>query len=118
MIRLSNVAIPLDYTQSLLVKISEKALKVRDRVERVSIVKKSVDARDKSDVHFVMALDVQVRGNENDLIRTAPRDMSARIEKPVKSCEITEKARFEARPLVVGMGPAGLAAAWLLAREG
>ncbi|MBQ8954878.1 MAG: hypothetical protein IJ048_12270, partial [Clostridia bacterium] len=61
MIRLSNVKVPLGYDEKTLIRLAETKLNARGRVERVRIAKKSVDARDKGDVHFVMALDVTLR---------------------------------------------------------
>ena len=95
-------------------ELAARLLKVRrSDVKRVRLVKKSVDARDKGDVHFVCVLDVEVS------------PMPARLPKNAAMCE---KARGwevrpddrlpEAPPVVVGLGPAGLFAALTLARRG
>jgi len=118
MIRLSNLRVPLDYDEKALARLAETKLNARGQVERVRIAKKSVDARDKGDVHFVMALDVQVRGDEQKLLARLPRGVQAGLVKPEKPLPALDGARFERRPLVVGLGPAGLFAAYTLALSG
>ena len=61
MIRINNVKVPLNYDEKTLLHLAGAKLNLRGGVESVRIAKKSVDARDKSDVHFVMALDVTLR---------------------------------------------------------
>ena len=118
MIRLSNTKVPLGYDEKALVRLAEGKLNARGLVESVRIAKKSVDARDKGDVHFVMALDVTVRGDEEKLLSRLPRGVQAALVKPEKPLPSFDGARFEARPVVVGLGPAGLFAAYTLARCG
>ena len=76
----------------------------------VRIVKKSVDARDKGDVHFSFTLDVEARR----AIHPLPRGASL-FEMPPRSDSSARRAPLAARPLVVGLGPAGLFAALTLA---
>ena len=118
MIRLNNVKVPLGYDEKALVRLAEAKLNARGMVERVRIAKKSVDARDKGDVHFVMALDVRVRGDEAKVLERLPRGVQASPVKPERPLAAFGGARFESRPLVVGLGPAGLFAAYTLALSG
>ena len=114
MIRITNARLELNEANRPLEELAARLLKVRrSDVKSVRLVKKSVDARDKGDVHFVCALDVEVL------------PMPARLPKNAAMCE---KARGwevrpddrlpEAPPVVVGLGPAGLFAALTLARRG
>ena len=58
MIRLHNIKIPLDYTaKSLSGTASKKLGCTQGQIARCEISKKSVDARKKSDVCFVAAID-------------------------------------------------------------
>ena len=111
MIRITNARLELNEANRPLEELAARLLKVRrSDVKRVRLVKKSVDARDKGDVHFVCALDVEVS------------PMPARLPKNAAMCE---KARGwevrpddrlpDAPPVVVGLGPAGLFAALTLA---
>ncbi|MBR3502770.1 MAG: FAD-binding protein [Clostridia bacterium] len=118
MIRLSNLKVPLDYTPSSLLKAAEAKLNARGLVESARVAKKSVDARDKGDVHFVMALDVALRGDEKKVLARLPRGVQAAPARPEPVLRPISGARFENRPVVVGLGPAGLFAAYTLALSG
>ena len=118
MIRLNNLKVPLDYDEKTLLRLAETRLNARGQVEAVRVAKKSVDARDKGDVHFVMALDVSVRGDEQKILARLPRGVQAAPAKPEPKTRRFTGARFDQRPLVVGLGPAGLFAAYTLALHG
>ena len=80
------------------------------------IARKSVDARDKGDVHFVYAVDVEIIGDEHALLeRLRLRD--AQIITPAERLKIRQ-ASSALPPVVVGLGPCGLFAALYLARAG
>ena len=119
MIRINNVKVPLNYDEKTLLHLAGAKLNLRGGVESVRIAKKSVDARDKSDVHFVMALDVTLRDmSEEKALERLPHGVQAAIIRPGAAHTPRRDAVFAARPLVVGLGPAGLFAAWELARSG
>ena len=119
MIRINNVKVPLNYDEKTLLHLAGAKLNLRGGVESVRIAKKSVDARDKSDVHFVMALDVTLRDmSEEKALERLPHGVQAAIIRPGAVHSPRRDAVFAARPLVVGLGPAGLFAAWELARSG
>ena len=60
MIRLSQVRAELDEMQKPLEQLAARALKVRpEQIASVRLARKSVDARDKGDVHFSLTLDVE-----------------------------------------------------------
>ena len=115
MIRLNNIKVPLDYDEKTLLRLAETKLNARGQVLTTRVAKKSVDARDKGDVHFVMALDVILRGDEQKILSRLPRGVQATLAKPEPKARSFSGARFERRPLVVGLGPAGLFAAYTLA---
>ena len=112
MIRLRNIALGLDEPESALHEKAEKAL--RTKVTGLTVARKAIDARRKSDVHFVYTLDVSVPDEVTALARCrdaspAPTDTYA----PPSPAHIPE-----ARPVVVGFGPAGMFAALCLAMAG
>ena len=117
MIRIANIKVPLDYNDKKLLRIAEEKLNLRGGVKSVSISKKSVDARDKGNVHFVLSLDAEVSGNEEKVLSHVPSSIQASIPKPEKEF-IVPQTHFDKRPVVVGLGPAGLFAAYTLAMAG
>ncbi len=114
MIRISQIACPLDCADGNYVNLAARALHVRpEEIASVRICKKSVDARDKRDVHFSLTLDVQPKRPIAHLPKNAERIADPAPEAPVPRAEPMAR-----RPLVVGMGPAGLFAALHLAQAG
>lgn len=114
MLRLANVSVPLDYTEESLRKLLLKKLNLSpDALLSFRVSRRSVDARDKRDVHFVLSVDLDVKDEPAALRRNKSLTLAA---KPVKVP--LPRARFAKAPLVVGAGPAGLFAALTLARAG
>ena len=63
MLRIANLSLPLDYSDESLRLLAARKLKIAPaRVKDITLVKKSVDARDKGDVHFVLTVDVRAEG--------------------------------------------------------
>lgn len=83
------------------------------------IVRRSVDARKKDQVHFVYSVDVALkRGEEKLLARHSnnPEIIQARGEEAEP--ELAPAGNLDFRPVVVGAGPAGIFAALTLAWHG
>ena len=117
MLRLANLPLPLDAKERELRFAVQKKLGVRgEEILSLKITKKSVDARDKGDVHFVYGLDVDVAQEESVLGRLRFGTAEKVKEEPKEAALPT--ASFARRPVVVGAGPAGLFAALTLARAG
>ena len=75
MLRLSNLRMPLDYTDDSLRHAVIHTLSIREcDLLSVSIVRRSVDARNKSDVHFVLSVDLKVR--DESLLRKKHKNLS------------------------------------------
>ena len=73
MIRIHNIKVPLDYTDKSLVSAASKKLGVTSaQVTACAVSKKSVDARKKNDVSFVVSLDITLK-NPADEKRIAAR---------------------------------------------
>ncbi len=116
MLRLDNLSLPLDYTMATLTEAVLKKLRIpADMLKSVALAKKSVDARDKGDVHFVVSVDAAVKNEDAVLSRLKP-GVATRVQPPVYPA--LQKAQFAKPPVVVGAGPAGLFAALTLAQAG
>ncbi len=95
-------------------------------VLHAQVSKRSVDARDKGDIHFTLTLDVTLanpaketallaRFKPNQAALLTPRDAEQR---DVFSLPVTPYGQGRPRPVVVGAGPAGLFCALALAVRG
>ena len=67
MIRINNIRVPLDFDFSELEKFCTGKFRILpENLKSVKLSKKSVDARKKTDVHFIISLDVEAK-NEPQL---------------------------------------------------
>ncbi len=114
MIRASNISVPLDFDFSRLKELCSERLGIdKIRIKSVKLSKKSVDARKKLDVHFVISIDIEAEGED-------------RIIKRLKNVSRVEKNKYSVprvpssseRPVIIGFGPAGMFAALVLALAG
>ena len=113
-LRLSQVKQRLDDWQAPLSRVAARALHIREsEVVSARLRRRSVDARDKSDVHFILTLDVET----SRPIRPLPRGAEP-LSAEETSYAAVRAYRSEYLPLVVGMGPAGLFAGLKLAEAG
>lgn len=90
------------------------------QVASVRLLKRSVDARRKANVHFVVTLGATLVARAEEAVvvqRVGDDDVLVAIEKPLPALVRLEAAPA-VRPVVVGTGPAGLFAALALARAG
>jgi len=117
MIQIGNLPLPLGGDMEQLKKRAAKALGVRPgTLGELRIVRQSIDARNKSDVHYVYTVEVSLPGEEK-LVRSAPGRNVTLVERhPYTFPAVGRKSPH--MPVVVGMGPAGLFAALFLARNG
>lgn len=114
MIRVGNIRLPLDADFSDIRALASKKLRISaDKIISASLSKKSVDARKKSDVHFIVSIDIEAK-NEEKLLKVLKN--SAVVE-PI-SYEISYVPMDCERPVIVGFGPAGMFAALVLAMSG
>ncbi len=94
--------------------LAAKALRVPERdISAWRILKKSLDARKKSDIHYIYTVEVTAAGDEAALIA---RGKNARLWVPF-AYDIP-RVTSEKRPVVVGFGPGGMFAALVLAYSG
>ena len=113
MIRVRQVKVFYKETDKLKDKIAFK-LKINvDEIIDFSIIKESIDSRHKTDIYLVYEVDVNVKDVskikvDNDIFIS-----------PKEIYEYTPKGSIKSkRPVVVGAGPAGLFAAYMLSEYG
>ncbi len=121
MIRLHNIKVALDYSNKSLASAAAKKLGcTQGQIANCEISKKSVDARKKNDVCFVVSIDVTLK-NPQDERRIAARlapSIGALVDPYAPPAKPMLRTAPSVRPIVVGFGPAGLFAALTLAESG
>jgi uncharacterized FAD-dependent dehydrogenase len=119
-LRITELALPLDYTPEALRQAIVKRLKLRDaELLDVQLFKRSYDARKKNTViPFICIVDVKL-ADEAAVLKRFARDRQISVA-PDTSYHTVAKApaTLKQRPLVIGFGPGGLFAALLLAQMG
>lgn len=117
MLRVANVKIGLDAGEEAPLEAALKKLNApRSQALSWRVAKKSVDARDKGNVHFVMTVDVALKNEDGILKRLKPGTAAKAPKETV--LPLIRKPFDGPRPVVAGFGPGGLFAALLLARAG
>ena len=112
--RASNIKAPLATGDDDLKRIASRALHVREEeILSCRMVKRSVDARDKGDVHLVLTIEITSKIRLHAPRGLQMNEVAPPVRKPAPRPRIPAK-----RPLIVGLGPAGLFAGLTLARLG
>ncbi len=126
MLEASNVYLPLDAALPSCAGMAQAELAHALGIRYADITswkfsKLSVDARRKNDVHFTASFIFEVADPEIEEALAGKRTKTKIQVKryiPYAGYKIAEWQGDDARPVVVGMGPAGLFAAWALAKSG
>lgn len=117
MIRIGNLPLPVDGDLEQLRKRAARALGLRPgALGELTVVRQSIDARNKGNVHYVYTVEVSMPGEEA-LVKNAPgRNISLVERRPYRFPAVERRSPLP--PVVVGMGPAGLFSGLYLARNG
>lgn len=118
MIRIREIQFPPEHSAAQLCYEAAKLLKIsQSKLRNVKIIKRSVDARKKSDVRIVYTIDVSVDGNEGKILKQSGCKRASIA--PISFYKLPKAvAQTKHPPVVVGFGPAGMFAALVLALAG
>lgn len=124
MIQINQIKIPLDQCtncnqemESLLKKSAQILHVSKSDIHNLTIEKKSLDARKKPSLFYIYTVSLSVSFEEKVLKKC--KDKSVGVYQPKKYIfEITGEKPLKKRPVIVGLGPAGLFCGYMLAKHG
>lgn len=117
MIRINQIKLPVNHSREQLEKkIKHNLHKIP--IKKWSIQKRSIDARKKDDISYVYAIDVELPPEQEKIFLKRNRNKNIQKIQPKKYQFPKAVKQWNHQPVVVGMGPAGLFAALMLARSG
>ena len=116
MIEIKNMRLGIGEDAKTLTGKAAKMLEISPaRITEMRLVKRSLDARKKGDIHYVCTAAFSVTGDEKKLIAAAEsKNVSEYVEKHYN----IDEYRGGKRPVIVGFGPAGMFAGLVLAYAG
>ena len=119
MIRISQMKLCIEHNEQDISKKVKKLLRVNDEdITNIEIIKKSLDARrDKGEMLFVYTVDVSLK-DEKKISKKIYNNNIAQIKQSKYDFVPTGTKKMDNPPVIVGMGPCGLFAAYLLSLHG
>lgn len=121
MIRINQIRMPVNGTEETLRKKIEKKLRLgKEEQFTYEIIRRSIDARKKPELFYCYTVDVRLPSAEEHILKRR-KDSQILFQPQVEyrfpySCH--EEGAREDRPVIVGMGPAGLFCGYMLAVHG
>ncbi len=120
MIRISQLKLPAGHTEKQLYEKAARTLRVpEESLRALTVVKRSIDARKKDQIFFIYTLDAEVAGEkESKIIKRAKNVQVALAADTVYHFPEPGNKPLSHPPVIVGSGPAGLFAGYMLAEAG
>ena len=117
MIKVNNIKVKPGYTrQDILQEISKKLKTDINNIDDFSVIRRSLDARKKDNIQFVLSVKVSLNISENKLIKkNKSNDISLYKQEKYQFIAVQNK---QCKNVIVGSGPAGLFAAYIMIKSG
>lgn len=115
MLRINQLKMPVSHTAEELTDKVRKLLRT-DKSFEISVVRQSVDARKKPELFLNYVLDIRIK-NEKEIYRRCDKKQVI-LQEEKKYCFPVRNYRGKVRPVIIGMGPAGLFCGYFLAEAG
>ena len=121
-IRLNNIVLGIDECEEDIINtVKIKAAKIMrvdfSEIKDCRIAKESIDARKKNNIKFNYAVSIKIDNEEKVIERANHKDAKLEEVKYDAEFEFGTKKMIN-RPIIVGMGPAGMFAGLLMAQKG
>uniref|UniRef100_UPI0040576903 NAD(P)/FAD-dependent oxidoreductase n=1 Tax=Agathobacter sp. TaxID=2021311 RepID=UPI0040576903 len=118
MIQINQIKLPVSHSEAELVNKIRKILRLdRSRTFTYRIEKKSLDARKKPELYYVYSCLVNVSGEQKIVKKANTPSVFLAKDKTYRLPKMGEQPLGQ-QPLIVGAGPSGLFAAYVLAEAG
>ena len=118
MIQITQLKLPYQHTAVDLEQKIRKTLKLSGNQKfTYRIVKKSIDARKKPDLYLVYSVQVSC-DNESGIVKKAKNNSISMVKPKAYTIPKSGEHKMCVPPLIIGAGPAGLFAAFVLAEAG
>lgn len=118
MIQINGLKLNISASEEDIKLLAAKKLKLKPSdILSVRYIKRSLDARNKQDIRYLLNICVETADEQNTIKRLHDRDISVYNETEYSFLPTGDKKDSE-RPVIVGAGPAGLFCAYNLARFG
>lgn len=118
MIRINQIKMNLTDDEGRLKEKASSILKIKmSEIDSVKIIKKSVDARHKPDIKYVYSINVTVK-NEKKISKKVLNNNVFFTEEKKYIMPKAGTEKLKERPVIAGMGPAGLFCGYFLAKAG
>lgn len=120
MIRLRQIKLPVEDSNIDKIKYEcAKKLKINlDKIRKIKIVKRSIDARNKPLIYYSYIVDLRVSGEKAIIYKNKHnKDVVLVDDKKYEFTSFGSK-QLKLRPVIVGSGPCGLMAGYMLAKYG
>lgn len=115
MLRINQLKLPIGHTEADLIKRVKKLLRCQEEPE-IIIVRRSIDARKKPELYFNYILDIKVKNQSAVYSKCDKKQVQVYEEIPYHFP--VSGYHGQIRPVIAGMGPAGLFCGYMLAEAG
>ncbi|MDT8715866.1 FAD-dependent oxidoreductase [Clostridium sp. 19966] len=117
-LRINNITLGLDDDISMLKDKVCKKLRVSNKIiANFKIIKESIDARKKDNIKFNYSVNVDYENEESIVKKLKDRDIVL-DNREINEEIVPGNEKLNHRPVIIGMGPAGMFAGLMLARKG
>ena len=119
MIRINQLKLSIEHDEMQMRSKIAKTLKMKEnQIVTYKIVKQSIDARKKPELFYVYSVDVKVENELQILKKVNDNNVMLIKQKKYEVSNINFDKKVVTRPIVIGAGPAGLFAAYLMVLSG